>query len=101
MIDKVYERFEKAISTHLDLSDDEIATEMWCALANMMWVNDDYEGVEVSYSFRSAGGLIAEIRDKGDYMDWYCCGPYGVVSDRIEQALAKDGWRPKPYSHDY
>ena len=31
-----------------------------------------------SCSWRYAGGIIACMQQKGDYMDWYCSGIYGV-----------------------
>lgn len=54
-----------------------------------------------SCSWRYAGGIIAEMRGEGDYMDWYCSGIYarsGTVSesevtDEIRQDLIKLGWR--------
>jgi hypothetical protein len=55
-----------------------------------------------SCSWRSAGGLIAELRGEGDYMDWYCSGMQDMpgyvaeshVTDEIRQDLALIGWRP-------
>ncbi|WP_210180609.1 hypothetical protein, partial [Bradyrhizobium jicamae] len=38
------------------------------------------------------GALIARLRGEGDYMDWYCCGPYATVSDFIARTLKKQGW---------
>lgn len=64
--------------------------EVWSALANMDWHHVD--GDSAGYSFRAAGDLVAAIRGEGDYMVWYCCGPYAVVSDEIRTALAAEGW---------
>lgn len=51
------------------------------------------EEFSVGYTFRSAGYLIAEIRGGGDYMDWYCFGPDGVVSGEISAAMTEENWR--------
>jgi hypothetical protein len=85
-------RFEQAVRRALNIRDDKVAREMWSALANVEWINED--GESVGYSFRRAGALIADIRDNGDYMDWYCCGPTSFVSDEIRYALGREGWRP-------
>lgn len=87
------EQFENDLRIGLgdSIQDDEIAASVWSALANVDWYHPALKE-EASYSFRSAGGLIAELRGSGDYMDWYCCGPYGVVSDHIARVMRKKGW---------
>lgn len=69
---------------------DNLCAEIWSAIANVQWrhVNGD----TASYSFRAAGDLIAAIIERGDYIDWYCSGPYATVSDRVGAALAARGW---------
>ncbi len=71
--------------------DDEFATEVWGALANVDWYNPQ-KNLKASYSFRAAGGLIAEMRGEGDYMDWYCSGPYAIVNEYIAMSMKKLGW---------
>lgn len=60
-----------------------------------------------SCSWRSAGGIVAELRGEGDYMDWYCSGIFKndsdqalmgyvhecQVTDEIREDLAKLGWQ--------
>ena len=60
-----------------------------------------------SYSWRRSGGIIADMRQEGDYMDWYCSGMFGSydqeipkdyvsesdVTEEIREDLKKLGWR--------
>lgn len=87
------ERFEEALKRGLGdtIKDDAIAKQLWCALANVDWYHPESKE-SAGYSFRAAGGLIAELRGEGDYMDWYCCGPDATVSDHIARVLKKEGW---------
>lgn len=72
--------------------------DVWPRIANLYW----------SRSWRSAGGVIANIRKQGDYMDWYCSGIVespnndcyvgeSVVTDEIRQDLFAIGWTVEPY----
>lgn len=59
-------------------------------------IKEDY----CSYSWRYAGGIIADMRQEGDYIDWYCSGylkgkdyvPESTVTDEIRDDLFKLGW---------
>lgn len=51
-------------------------------------------------SWRHAGGVIAHMRQEGDYIDWYCSGyseepgivPECTVTEEVQEDLRKLGW---------
>jgi len=68
-----------------------------------------------SASWRSAGGIVADMQQKGDYIDWYCSGignnetgyglnhrrangyvPEGLITDEIRNDLQQLGWAAVP-----
>jgi hypothetical protein len=77
------------------------ANQLYAAMCNMGWqrmdvfpiLKDEYW----SCSWRYAGGIISRLRDEGDYLDWYCSGNEGTVTDEIRADLAKIGWQPFDY----
>lgn len=54
--------------------------EVWPLLKNQHW----------SCSWRYAGGIIADMRGEGDYIDWYCSGIQGEWSDEDFQNSTKE-----------
>jgi hypothetical protein len=105
------------------------AQNLYAAMCNMEWRRRDLlpEMKEENWgcSWRHAGGIIADMREEGDYIDWYCSGignkeagygvdnyeptpdpdgreyvPEGVVTEEVELDLNRLGWRPIPYSDD-
>lgn len=100
------------------IQDDRYAQNVYAALCNMRWqpaevwpvLKDEYW----TCSWRSAGGIVAELQGKGDYMSWYCSGigdglgngdadrtkgyvPEGVVTDEIRKDFSRLGWSPSPW----
>jgi hypothetical protein len=101
----------------------DYAQNLYAAMCNMRWVKlevipilkDEYW----SCSWRYAGGIIAELQQSGDYLDWYCSGmgglstynaeegdkymaekkfvPEGTVTDEIQNDLLKLGWVPSEW----
>lgn len=53
--------------------------EVWPQLKNQTW----------GCSWRYAGGIIADMRGKGDYIDWYCSGIQGMDDDQFQDLDAE------------
>ena len=81
--------------------------EVWPTLADERW----------SCSWRHAGGIIADMREQGDYIDWYCSGiggglgngdedgnkgyvPEGTVTEEIRRDLFMLGWIPVEWNEE-
>lgn len=93
--DYKYDLFAQALNRALgeDMrEDEEVCEDVWSALANIDWKH--YNGDTAGYSFRAAGDLIAAIRGKGCYMDWYCRSEAEVLKSYIYEALNEEGWEP-------
>ena len=44
-----------------------------------------------SCTWRYAGGIVADMRQQGDYIEWYCSGIKGTAGeDEIAEASAED-----------
>lgn len=77
--------------------DDEFAQHLYASMCNVIWhnpgTNDTY-----SCSWRYAGGVVAKIRDKGeDYLDFYCSGGEGRVTEDVKECLQQLGYAPYDY----
>ena len=83
-------------------ADEAYAQNLYAAMCNNGFIKLDVIPIlkqeEWSASWRYAGGLVAEIRNKGeDYMDFYCSGNEGHVTSEITHDLLNLGWVVKPY----
>jgi hypothetical protein len=98
-------------------ADDAYAQNLYAAMCNNDFIkmevipilrqdpDKDFWGA----SWRYAGGIIADMQQKGDYIDWYCSGmgdglgngdpdhvkgyvPEGCITDEIRNDLQSLGW---------
>jgi hypothetical protein len=64
---------------------EEYAQHIYAALCNQAWQRNDVwpllAGQVYSCSWRYAGGIVADMRETGDYIDWYCSGIRGGASE--------------------
>lgn len=85
------------------------AQHLYAALCNCDFMRLDVVPILMekkwSCSWRHAGGIIAHMRQEGDYIDWYCSGigntdrgyvGEGTLTEEIEQDLITLGWKPLP-----
>ena len=77
-------------------SDDVYAQHLYAAMCNNEFTKNDVwpilTGKRWSCSWRSAGGIIADMREEGDYIDWYCSGirDSKILDDDEFSALTKE-----------
>lgn len=96
---------------------DQYAQNLYAALCNTEWQRTEVFPIlkdeTWSCSWRTAGGIVANLRSQGDYLDWYCSGmgeglgngdpdgvlgyvSEGIVADEIKEDLATLRWHPVP-----
>ena len=75
-------------------ADGGCALDLWSALTNVVWHGPT--GEVVRYSSREAGGVVAWVREEGDYINWFCGDPPGQVADWISGTMAGSGWKWVP-----
>ena len=102
---------------------DNYAQNLYAAMCNMQFQQQQVWPVlkdqRWGCSWRHAGGIVADMQEKGDYCEWYCSGignneagygldgytptpdpdgrdyvPEGHVTDEIRADLLKLGWVP-------
>ncbi len=70
------------------------AQNIYAALCNQDWQKNDVwpllKGETYSCSWRYAGGIVADMREEGDYINWYCSGIGGSVSDEEFRDMTKE-----------
>ena len=95
---------------------DSYAQNLYAAMCNMQFIKLEpfpiLKNQRWSASWRSAGGIVADMLEKGDYIDWYCSGirndnnydpatniaypngyvPESVITDEIRADLKRLGW---------
>jgi len=86
---------------------DVYAQNLYAAICNNDFVKSEIIPIlkeeKWSCSWRYAGGIIADMRQVGDYVDWYCPGSdvfsnvngtvrEGSVTDEIRSDLKRLGW---------
>ena len=104
---------------------DAYAQNLYAAMCNNLFQKLEVISIltekKWSCSWRYAGGIIADMREEGDYIDWYCSGirnvdedeevnklwdgrnyvAESVVTDEIREDLKKLGWVVIPDDAEY
>lgn len=109
---------------------DSYAQNLYAAMSNMQFVKNEVwpllRDQRWSASWRHAGGIVADMREEGDYIDWYCSGiggmmggssesspaieadllarknyvPEGTITAEIQADLFQLGWIPKEWDDE-
>ena len=70
------------------------AQNIYAALCNQSWKRNDVwpllKGETWSCSWRYAGGIVADMVEQGDYIDWYCSGIQGSASENELAAMTEE-----------
>lgn len=81
---------------------DTYAQHLYAAMCNTDFTKNDVWPILQDdiwcCSWRYAGGIIADMREEGDYIDWYCSGNEGIVTDEIREDLLKLGWLVRDFN---
>jgi hypothetical protein len=79
--------------------DDSYAQNLYAALCNNDFIKNEIIPIlrEETWhcSWRYAGALVAQIRDEGDYLTWYCSGIGGLTDynhEEGEQYMKEKGY---------
>lgn len=94
------------------ISSEVYSQNLYAALCNNRFFKGYLDSDSISHehewtcSWRSAGGIVADLRDLNeDYLDWYCSGigdkegyvSESIVTEEIRKDLVELGWTIKPY----
>jgi hypothetical protein len=72
-------------------NNDFIKNDVWPLLTDKRW----------SASWRSAGGIVSNMLESGDYIDWYCSGIQNDVTDEEYQSMSKESQEYYLYCKTY
>lgn len=80
--------------------DEAYAQKLYHSLCNTRWLRNEFLPVLRQHqdkdfwscSWRYAGGIIANLREEGCYMDWYCTGNEGMIDPEVAADLKELGW---------
>ena len=75
------------------------ASEVYAQNLYAAMCNNEFQKLDVmpilrdekwSCSWRYAGGIVADMRQSGDYIDWYCSGIKGEMYDTTEVEITEE-----------
>lgn len=81
------------------------AQNIYAALCNNEFTKNEVwpllQGKTWGASWRSAGGIVANMIEQGDYIDWYCSGIRGDIGDEEYQNMSKEAQEKYLYMKNY